>query len=537
MICAMVDLPATLGSGDASGAAWASLVQITDSALAYLSLEDLLGELLERIRTVIGADTAAILLLDQDRGVLVARAAKGIEEEVRQGVTIPLGKGFAGRIAAQGHPVAIEDVNHADILNPILRLKGIRSLLGVPLVVEGRVIGVLHVGTLAHRLFGDEDMRLLQAAGDRAALAIDNAQLSEQRALTEALQRHLLPERLPQVPGLRMSAKYQPAPGARVGGDWYDVFVLADGRVALVIGDITGRGIAAAAVMAEIRTAVRAYTMLGHPLDRALSLLNGLMLSTGRRRSVTLSLFALDLEASLLVGVSAGHPPALLLRPDGGREFIVPASGPPLGQRFSSGYSVENVAFPPGSALLLYTDGLVERRGESIDVGLNRLMRADPDRHSELPLADRIFTLLGAELTVEDDVAILGVESQPLDGVLQLTLDTDPAVLATLRRIVARWLAEQGIGASQRFDITTACSEAAANAIEHAYGPRDASFSVTAETTGDEIVLQVRDNGSWRPQASRPLGRGLELMRALVDNVQIERAPTGTTITLRTVRT
>ena len=282
--CAVGELPDTLDSAGEDQSARAALVPITDSTLAYLSLEELLGELLERIRTVVDADTAAVLLLDQDRGVLVARAAKGIEEEVRQGVTIPLGRGFAGRIAAERRPVTIEDVDHADILNPILRLKGIRSLLGVPLLVEGRVIGVLHVGTLAHRQFGDEDVRLLQAAADRAALAIDNAQLSEQRALTEALQRHLLPDRLPQVPGLRISAKYQPAPGARVGGDWYDVFTLPDGCIGLVIGDVTGRGIAAAAVMAEIRTAARAYAMLREPLDETLSLLNGLILASGRRR-------------------------------------------------------------------------------------------------------------------------------------------------------------------------------------------------------------------------------------------------------------
>ena len=189
---------------------WAAVERITDSALAYLSLEDLLVELLDRIREILGADTAAILLLDPDRRVLVARAARGIEEEVRQGVTIPLGGGFAGRIAAEGRPVAIEDVDHAEIFNPILRLKGIRSLLGVPLIVEGRVIGVLHVGTLAPRRFEDEDVRLLQTAADRAALAIERAQLSEQRAMAEALQRHLLPHQLPEVPGFGSARSISP---------------------------------------------------------------------------------------------------------------------------------------------------------------------------------------------------------------------------------------------------------------------------------------------------------------------------------------
>jgi serine phosphatase RsbU (regulator of sigma subunit) len=383
--------------------------RIMDSALAYLSLEDLLVELLERIREALAADTAAILLLDPDRRVLVARAARGIEEEVRQGVTIPLGGGFAGRIAAEGRPVAIEDVDHAEILNPILRLKGIRSLLGVPLIVEGRVIGVLHVGTLAQRRFEDEDVRLLQTAGDRAALAIERAQLSEEHAMTEVLQRYLLPHRLLEVAGLRISAKYQPAVGSRVGGDWYDVFMLPDRCIALVIGDVTGRGIATAAVMAEVRTALRAYAMLRLPLDATLSMLNRLMLGLGSP-PVTLALFSLDLEQAQLTGVSAGHVPALLFRPDGSREFVVGASGPPLGRRMSSGYRVDRLEFQPGSSLVLYTDGLVERRGESIDAGLARLRAADLDRHARLPLADRIFALLDADQLAEDDVAVLAIE-------------------------------------------------------------------------------------------------------------------------------
>ena len=135
------------------------LQRISDAALASLSMQELLNELLERIVVILTTDTAAILLLDEVAGELVAQAAKGIEEEVERGVRIPVGRGFAGRIAAQQKAVAIEDVDHADILNPILRDKGIRSLLGVPLLVEGRVIGVLHVGTLVPRHFSDTGAR------------------------------------------------------------------------------------------------------------------------------------------------------------------------------------------------------------------------------------------------------------------------------------------------------------------------------------------------------------------------------------------
>src|SRR4051795_10791909 len=182
--------------------ALAALQRVTDAALTYLREGDLVSTLLQRITEILDADTAAILLLDEAGELLHAHAAKGIEEEVEQGVTIPVGKGFPGRVVAERRPIAIEDVRHADIFNPILRQKGIRSLLGVPLLIQGRVLGVLHVGSLTPRHFTAEDRDLLQHAADRAALAIEHAQLSERRRLAEALQRRLLPQRITGIPGV-----------------------------------------------------------------------------------------------------------------------------------------------------------------------------------------------------------------------------------------------------------------------------------------------------------------------------------------------
>src|SRR5919198_638689 len=169
------------------------LLLVTDAALSLLPLERLLDELLVRIRDVLDADTAAFLLLDPDANELVARAAKGIEEEVERGVRIPLGRGFAGRVAAQVAPVVIEDVDRADIFNPILREKGIKSLLGAPLTVSGDVIGVVHVGTLTHRAFTPDDVDVLERVAERAALAIEHERLFEaERAATERLHKLLL---------------------------------------------------------------------------------------------------------------------------------------------------------------------------------------------------------------------------------------------------------------------------------------------------------------------------------------------------------
>jgi signal transduction histidine kinase len=186
------------------------LQAVTDAALAHLEVEELLRVLLPRIRDILGADTCAVLLLDEETDELVARAAVGIEEEVEAGVRIPVGGGFAGRVAAGKRPVVLDDVDEAEVMNPILHEKGIKSMLGVPLLVAGGVIGVLHVGTLARRRFDDDDVDLLQLAADRAAVAIEHARLFEAeryarrriehvQAVTDAALAHLELEELLEV--------------------------------------------------------------------------------------------------------------------------------------------------------------------------------------------------------------------------------------------------------------------------------------------------------------------------------------------------
>jgi signal transduction histidine kinase len=152
---------------------------VTDAALGHLQLDELLPKLLERIRGILEVDTAAVLLLDHETDELVARAALGLEEEVEQGVRIPVGRGFAGRVAAEQRPIVLDDIEHADILNPLLREKGLESILGIPLTVEDERIGVLHVGSLTPRRFTADETELLQLVGERVALAIERARLHE----------------------------------------------------------------------------------------------------------------------------------------------------------------------------------------------------------------------------------------------------------------------------------------------------------------------------------------------------------------------
>jgi signal transduction histidine kinase len=168
------------------------LQALTDAALAHLELEQLLASLLLRTRELLGGDTCAVLLLDEEANELVARAAVGIEEEVEQGVRIPVGRGFAGRVAADRAPVILDDVDHADVLNPILREKGIKSLLGVPLVAREEVIGVLHVGCLSPRNFTPDDVELLELVAARVALAIERARLHDEVRLLDGLKANFI---------------------------------------------------------------------------------------------------------------------------------------------------------------------------------------------------------------------------------------------------------------------------------------------------------------------------------------------------------
>ncbi len=353
--------------------------KVTDATLAYLPEEELLQELLARVSEILAVDTVAILLLEGDR--LHARAAKGIEEEVEQGVQIPLGRGFAGRIAAEKRAITIYDVDHADILNPILREKGIKSLLGVPLLVQGRVIGVLHVGSLTPRVFNGDERDLLQLAADRAALGIEQARLYAQRRVAEAVQQRLLPPAISDRSGLEGAARYLPAAGASLGGDWYDVFPLVGGRVAVAVGDVVGHGVEAAAVMAQLRTAVRAYAAEGHAPGDVVDRVNNLMLNLGPLAMTTMVLLVIDPATESLQLVNAGHPPALVVDPSGEARFLWPKGGVPLGATAAATYEAERFALPTGSTVLIYTDGLVERRGESIEVGLERL-REIADGHA-----------------------------------------------------------------------------------------------------------------------------------------------------------
>jgi sigma-B regulation protein RsbU (phosphoserine phosphatase) len=402
--------PEPTGSSDETLERLRRIEAITDVELSKLALEDLLTEVLVRIRDLLQADTAAVLLLDDAGQFLTAVAAAGLEEEVRQGVRVTVGRGFAGRVAAEARPVVIDEVSPGNVVNPILLQKKVRSVVGVPLLDGPTVIGVLHVGTLRPRSFTAEDILTLQLAADRVANAITGRRALLDRAAATTLQRSLAPRRLPSIAGFELSGRYVPGSQYGVSGDWYDVFALPSGVVGVVIGDVMGHGLRAATVMGRLKSALRAYALehaapsvvLAH-LDRKIQ-----HFEPGQMGTVVYGV--LDPARAELTFSSAGHLPPVLV-PAGAEPISLELpTGLPLGVDLTVARPEHRITLEPGTLLGLFTDGLIDQRTTGIDAGLEQVREvlAGPgvDESAENACVQLMNGLIG-EREANDDVTLL----------------------------------------------------------------------------------------------------------------------------------
>ncbi|MEK6326248.1 MAG: SpoIIE family protein phosphatase [Actinomycetota bacterium] len=356
-----------------------------------------------------------------------------------------------------------------------------------------------------------------------------------ERRVAETLQRSLLP-RLPVVPGLRLAARYRPGGAeASIGGDWYDAIPLRGGNVAIAIGDVVGRGVKAAARMAHLQSALRAYALESLRPALVLERMNSFVLEGEQGGMVTLLYAVVDPDGHTVQVASAGHPPPLLLDPGGPPTFVEAPAGSPLGVARYSAYEESVTTLDPSSTLLLYTDGLVEGPdlplGQGLD-GLRRSMEDGPREPEELCQA--VLDSLDVRVGFNDDLALLALQLTPPGKTLSLTLPTRPSSLASMRRAVAQWLRLAGAEEDEIYEILVACGEAGANTVAHAHSAlSDSSFEVRAEREGPEIEVTVRDTGRWRVPGDEGRGRGLAVMRELMDDVEIEPSDDGTTVRLR----
>ena len=362
--------------------------------------------------------------------------------------------------------------------------------------------------------------------------------LSERR-LAHTLQRSMLTTQLPAVDGVELAARY--LPGTRqtqVSGDWYDVIPLPDGRVGVVIGDVVGRGIEAAATMSQLRTALRAYAVEGLEPARVVAKLHRLVDHLRVGLSTTLAYLDFDPFTREVRYVSAGHLPVLHVMADGTSAFLPGARSTPLGAApVGAPIPQERMVLAPGDAVLLYTDGLVERRDVGIDRRMEELRAAVADAPDDLPAAlDHLTaTLLGTENLRHDDVALLALRvTQTASETFDAVIAPRAEELAALRADLRAWLGRAGATAGEAGDVLIAVGEACANAIEHAGADPQSTIEVRAQLVGREAVLRICDHGHWRaPPARSERGHGLRLMRVLMDAIDIATVNDGTRVELR----
>jgi anti-anti-sigma factor len=426
---------------------------------------------------------------------------------------------------------------------------GLRSTVSLPLLVAGRVVGVIGMGFPATRRFGPAERSMLLAVAEQCAQALDRARLYRaQQSIASTLQLSLLPQRLPQLEQLALAAEYLPgAEGTSAGGDWYDVVELGEGRVAIAVGDVVGQGPTAAAVMGQLRSALSAALLQGCPPADALELLDRFAARLPGALASTAACLVLDQRAGTVRWARAGHPPPLLITDAGATPLEDGGAGAVLGAPGRPPFTEGTADVAPGATLLLYTDGLVERRGEPLDEGLERVARvaaglagADPARLTRALLAEVLD-----DSAPPDDVAVIAARVIPPP--LHEILPADPARLRGVRRTVTAWARAAGLGEDALDDLQLALGEALANAVEHAYATRGGEGRCEyrlGRTADGSIDVCVRDEGVWRPApADRGYrGRGLELISALAAEVEVARTPddagadgSGTTVRFRFV--
>jgi anti-sigma regulatory factor (Ser/Thr protein kinase) len=409
------------------------------------------------------------------------------------------------------------------------------SVLAVPLLTADGPIGAIAFGyARGGRRFGRDDIPLAEEVARRVTMLLHHAQRFErERGIAEMLQRSFLPQSLPTLARHEVAVRYLPGTaGLKVGGDWYDVVPLRDGRVVVAVGDVAGHGVEAAGTMGRVRTSLRVHARAASSAADLLDRLNQYVFDEEQDEMVTLAVLVLDPASDIVECALAGHPPPLARGADGVRELLS-RGGPPLGVRRAR-YVDVHVPLLAGETLLLYTDGLVERRGESFDVGLGRLVDAMRDAPAAVEdVAGHVLRRLLHGEAPADDVALVAVRVTHVPARLRMAFEPDLGELHVMRELLRRWARQFDTDEETIDDIVLVAGEAAANAIEHAHSSNENAFVLAADRDATGMVVEVRDFGHWREPREGHDGRGLKLMRALAENLTIERSDDGTAVRFR----
>jgi serine phosphatase RsbU (regulator of sigma subunit)/anti-sigma regulatory factor (Ser/Thr protein kinase)/DNA-binding response OmpR family regulator len=519
---------AAQAEAEALSSTLARLQDVADAAITAHGARLDPGALLERSLAVVAADAGALLVRDARTGELSVAASSGIP-----GLTTGSVLDAECPEAATDGALVLDEVSDNN-LGPFSAEAGVASLVAVPLEADGRHLGSLVAVSRVPARFSADQARLLALAADRCARALANATAHErERKAAAALQAGLLPQAVPALRHGEIAVRYLPArDGPPVGGDWYDAVVLGDGRLALAIGDVTGHGAEAAVLMGQLRTALRAYALEGSEPALVVERLNALALSLGEPAIATLVYLVLD--ASLESGqyVIAGHPRPIVVSARGA-EPLAGTSSLPAGVESDAVYEQHDLRLAPGDALCLYSDGLVEERGVDPVERERDLVTALGTSTGAEVLCERALMALRPEGPADDDVALLILRTGTSAHALKAAFPATPEELSTARRALGEWLRGVGVNPTELSEITLACNEACMNVVEHAYNGDSGQFAIEGYLDGETVVIIVRDLGRWTEVQARGRGRGLKLMEALMDSVQLSFSAQGTVVVMR----
>ncbi|WP_194813808.1 SpoIIE family protein phosphatase [Nocardia sp. XZ_19_385] len=419
-----------------------------------------------------------------------------------------------------------------------------RSLFAIPESTEsseGIVAPLGEVGDAAlwlrfaaPRAITAADWTLFSLLIGHLSLAVQRARNFDQaRSTSLTLQRAMLgPIELPP----RFSVHYEPAlPPLEIGGDWYDVVPLNDGTIGVVVGDCVGRGLSAAVVMGQLRTAARALLLRGAGPAQLLAELDAVAARIPGAMCTTVCAAVLDPERGLMRYSSAGHMPPILADVGAPGRLLEGGRAVPLATFDTPRRPEATTALTPGSTLVLFTDGLVEHRGVDIDESFDKISAVLADTPGKLPreVADAVLSRLRPSAGYDDDVAMVVYRQPPAS--LHLDVPAHPDQLAALRRKLKAWLAAAAVPHDLASDLVAAANEACSNSIEHAYlsnGAAANEVTLTAECDTERVTILVTDTGVWKPRSADPgnRGRGIDMMRALTEELEIDHTEPGTRV-------
>ena len=526
----------------------ARLQQLTSALSAARTPAEVATEVLDRGLPAIGATTGWLYLFDEHDATLALLRPDAGDGDPLERVELSAAVPIADAVRTKGS-VLLPSMDEArqrypavfDSDGPVPRVD--QAWAWLPLRVGTRVVGGMGLSFATERTFDGQERWALETLAFQVAQALERSRsYANEHRIAAVLQESLLPSAQRNVGPARVAARYLPAATeASVGGDWFETVDLPGERLAVAVGDVVGSGIGAAAAMGQIRSAVRVLALAGKRPMELLATMDAFAESIEGASMSTAAYAELDTRTGRLTYACAGHPPPLVVGP-GGARFLEGGRRPPL--------SIPPVVAAPsdasdqlgaGETLVLYTDGLIERRDEAVDEGLHRLAAVAIDLSDRGPdaLAERIVAQMLPD-GAADDAAVLCVRYEPVAAAstapdFSIRFPAVAEQLAGLRAAIRGWSMRASIPPASTEEIVLAIDEACSNAIEHAYpdGPGELTVELKIRA-GDDVEAQIRDEGRWRAEdATSTRGRGTMLMRSLMDTVDIRRSTSGTTIVMR----